>query len=332
MVTQKIYFIAPLACVEPSITNLNKILEKGFKVVKIESDKFTEFFKDLTHTTYRDAKNKINTYNCVYDDTALNGKEKTLIGSSSHVFYVYNSFLVEVSELDQYSELANIVDDLLTYYNLYLNPLIKLLRLYSEGNIHIPFFIFYYIDTEGNALPLMQNPTLYFETDLQNFKLNDYDIWEFNELLKNNKISGIKYLKLAFEIYQTSFDVHKLDLKFLILMNAIEVLFNPSDNFELKYRISRYFAALIGETREESVDYFDAMKTFFDKRSIIVHSGSSRNDPVTVEDVLKLRDHVRKSIIKLSLIIDPDKKEKDEKKRVEKVLDKAGLGENPFNF
>lgn len=175
----------------------------------------------------------------------------------------------------------------------------------------------------------MQFHKLRFDPDLQNFKL-ECELSELKELLRNkNRILDIEYLNLAFILFAHSFDVKNVDLKFLTLMNAMEVLFHPSGNNELKYRISRYFAVLIGETKEESEDYFENMKKLYDKRSNIVHSGKTKKN--LTDDLFMLRDYVRKSIIKLSLIIDPNEKEKDERKRIEKVLDASGFGDNPFN-
>ena len=101
-------------------------------------------------------------------------------------------------------------------------------------------------------------------------------------------------------------------------MISLEALFNPGVH-ELRHRISRNAAVLLGSNREESSVIFSDIKGLYDKRSKVVHTGESS---VIDKDALsRLRHYVRESIKKMYLIED------DTIKLVFDVaLGKGGLG------
>jgi hypothetical protein len=74
----------------------------------------------------------------------------------------------------------------------------------------------------------------------------------------------------------------------------LEALFNPSDS-ELRYRISRNAATLIGKTDVESKIIYKFINQIYSKRSKLVHTGIV-GDAIRREEIATLRSYVRQSI------------------------------------
>lgn len=122
----------------------------------------------------------------------------------------------------------------------------------------------------------------------------------------------------AFESYEESYNIQNQGLSFLMLIIALEVLFGPKDGMvELTHRISRNIAVLLGENLEDSKRIFKEIKNFYNKRSKMLHTGEYRykhfhnqqhkhsqhkdiqQKCISQDDLLKLREYVRKSIKKI---------------------------------
>jgi len=98
-------------------------------------------------------------------------------------------------------------------------------------------------------------------------------------------------MQLAFESFDLSYEIHDAGLAFLSLMIAMEILLHPGNRDELKYRICRNAGVLLGQNLGRGEAVFEEMKSLYDKRSALVHSGDRSS--VTRRDVLKLRQYVR---------------------------------------
>lgn len=152
------------------------------------------------------------------------------------------------------------------------------------------------------------------------YKLENSEIPDLETFIQNTKLPfNESFLKLAFENFELSYGIQFTNLSFLSLMICLETLFNPGGG-ELKYRISRNTAVLLGKDYDETKLIFSDIKKFYNKRSKIVHTGKS--NIVNKEDLLKLRYYVRESIKEISRI---DKK-KDE---LLDILNSCGYGEKP---
>jgi len=157
-------------------------------------------------------------------------------------------------------------------------------------------------------------------TDMTRFELGDNEIAKAQSFLANNKIPFSKpHIQLAFESFELSYETHNLGLGFLSLMISLETMLNPGD-YELRYRISRNTAVLLGENRKESESIFKEIRALYDKRSKLVHTGNK--NVISREDVLKLRDYVRKSIKKIQTT-------GSDKQNLIDALNAKGFGERP---
>ena len=169
-----------------------------------------------------------------------------------------------------------------------MNSLTRLLRCYKEGNIQIPFNNYYLRDKNDKQRLLLRHSPISTVMDHTVFKLTKDEIKDLRNFLNNTKMPFKKdFIKLAFENFEVCYDVINNNLKFLTLMNSMEVLFHPSDKGELRYRISRNLAVLLGNNKKECQDYFKIMREFYDKRSLIVHTGKAN---INEEDIIKLRE------------------------------------------
>ena len=126
-------------------------------------------------------------------------------------------------------------------------------------------------------------------------------------------------LRLAFESFELSYAPYDVGLAFLSLMTAMEVLLNPSDR-ELRYRVSRNAGVLLGQDRSDGEAIFTGMRSLYDKRSKLVHTGD--RSVVTREDMLELRRYVREAIKEVVRCGIP-------KDQLTKMLNSCGFGERP---
>jgi hypothetical protein len=79
-------------------------------------------------------------------------------------------------------------------------------------------------------------------------------------------------------------------------MIALESLFNDGQQ-DLRYKLSRGCAILLGKTIEESGRIYKDVTGLYDKRSKLVHTGNKKN--ITESDVLLLKEYTRRSIRRL---------------------------------
>jgi hypothetical protein len=80
-------------------------------------------------------------------------------------------------------------------------------------------------------------------------------------------------------------------------MIALEVLLN-ADRSELKYRVSRNLAVLIGHTRKHSAEVFQQAKALYDIRSSLVHTG--RASALSDQALRELEMLVRGALLRLA--------------------------------
>jgi len=128
-------------------------------------------------------------------------------------------------------------------------------------------------------------------------------------------------LRLAHDNFQVSYYIHQKHLSFLALMMSLEGLFNPSGEGELRYRISRNTAVLIGKDKDDSESIWKRMRKLYDIRCDIIHSGNF-ND-VNDNDVLELRSYVRRSIKEFYKI-------GKSKTEILDMLNSCGFGDKPW--
>lgn len=179
--------------------------------------------------------------------------------------------------------------------------LLRILRLFREGDIHLPFTSWLVFNKRKLAL-LASWGDISGNTHVLPYELSGDDPQQVSALIRcMRNLTPPEYVKLAWDhfdcSYSTSYDRSDVNM-FLSLSISLEALFNDGGQ-ELSYRIARALAITLGETEYEAHTIFDTAKAIYNKRSRLVHTGNVAI--VTFHDVLLLRSLLRRAIVKLAV-------------------------------
>jgi len=289
MAIQTVTYIGVLANVDSSILKVK--LRKDLKIESMSYDDLLKLFSALEDLPYRAvAQEWFLHFPYVYSP-----QSKTEIGAKSpsemECYVVSNSFDADL-EYDQCGRLTNPFTSNVSAFaqvvQNYLNPTIKLMRLYKEGNICKPLE-YYFTVFDGKPKPVLggRSPTDVVE---ELFTLRDEELQELEEFIHKTSLpSEGSFVDLAHKNFELSYQTHNVGLSFLSLMIAMEVLFNPG-----AHKVARNAAVLLGTSEKNSTEIFEEVKGLHDKRSQLLHSG--KTSKVCREDVTRLRYFVRESI------------------------------------
>lgn len=268
----KVQFLGLIANADSSILKLN--LDHGFKIESLGQEEGLRLIASLGDFDTVEAMHKLS-----LNYSSFNTTERK-------IFFVSNS--IECDTKTKYQAVSDFDNSLL---NDYLRNTFSLIRLFKEGNVCIPYHYYFHQD-ETTAKSFMSGGTILLVTR-EPFSLKDSEISYLHDFLKNSKLPFKEpYLQLAFENFELSYQILHPNLSFLALMISLEVLFNPSD-IEIRNRIARNVAVLLGKDVNESESIFAEIKKLYDKRSVLVHAGKL---DITQNDVSILRRYIRESI------------------------------------
>jgi len=299
---REIRFIGLLANVDSSILKLN--FQNNFKIESMEYKEAIDFFSNLFGLPDFEMSSILDRYACLSEPNTI--------------YFVSNNFYNQYMSTDKsHSTIPQFENGLIREY---LMPLIRLMRLFKDGNVMIPYNIYYFMD--GQVPKLMVDWGKVLPSKKHVFTLNDDEVRNLKDFLQITKLPFNKpFLQLAFENFELSFETfHQPNIEFLLLMISLEVLFNPSDHQELSYRISRSVAVLLGQNESDSQKIYSSIRNLYDKRSNLVHNGIS---VITDTDITNLRHFVRESI---KIIYKSGK----DRENIMNVLNSSGFGSKPF--
>jgi hypothetical protein len=235
---------------------------------------------------------------------------------SEQRMYVISKSLENVSGHDSFMVFNGIVRFDNTLVRDHLEPMIRLMRLFKEGDIRMPAKFYYQLQNDKIQEAMRVESGRYISNEPYHLEASEVPV--LRSFIQSVELPFKRdFLHLAFENFELSYEISDMQLAFLVLMIGLETLLNPS-HYEVRYRVSRNVAVLLGENREHSEEIFAKVKGLYDKRSEIVHSGKRRT--VEKRDLLELRDYLRKAIIEIHHI----GKEKNE---ITDLLDSHGFGE-----
>jgi hypothetical protein len=125
----------------------------------------------------------------------------------------------------------------------------------------------------------------------------------------------------------------KPEEKLIDLVIALEVLFSPGREGELRFRIGQRAAILLGKTADERASIKDFLMHVYDARSDLVHSGESPFSPnaskkPTNEDLGRLGDYVRQAILRLFIL---HWRGEADKKKMHSLLDRCALDQSSLD-
>ena len=281
---------------DPTILSVK--LEHGFKFGQISESEGNKFFSTLEKLPeYLTVKKLFMDYHC------LNPKLKKY-------FFVENSF--ESRETgDIHPELVEF-DNKLT--RSYLDPTLRLMRLFKEGNINMPIIYYFTKHPLSSFMRLYRHRYDYLEP----FSLNKRELEGLHNFLKRSKLPfSHTYIQLAFENFELSYATSNPSLAFLVLMNGLEGLFNLGGG-EITHRISRNCAVLLGSDVEDSRKIYKDVKHLYILRCQIVHA--SKKVRIEKDELKRLRDYVRRALKTMLNLNKP-------KNKALEILDEMGFGE-----
>jgi hypothetical protein len=305
MSKKEIRFMGLLANNDTSILNVK--LDHGFKIHAISEREGVTVVSILESLPFMEIYKKFTLFNCLYEEK---------------LYYIDNSFESDI-EMNDEGVITSSLSEVMKFNNNlvhgYLNPVIRLMRLFKEGNICMPLKYYYFIDNKIPKSFMREGTFLYVPSEL--YTLESSEIPDLQRFIQNTKLPFKEsFLQLAFMNFEWSYQTNNENQSFLSLMISLETLFNPGGQ-ELRYRVSRNTAVLLGKENEDSKVIFSEIKDLYDKRSNIVHTG--KLNIINNEDLLKLRHYVRESIKEINKI----GKSKNE---LLDLLNSCGFGERPW--
>lgn len=313
MQDNKIYFIGLLANTDPSILKLK--LQKDFEI------------KSISYEDVHDAKAPIGAFLNAKKYHEMTTPLSISLSNDENFYFIYNSFDAKC-DLENKEErhkglnaIAEFDDEKLPY----LESTLRLMRLFKEGNIHMP--ICHYFTMSGNKpREFGSRGTTIYSSYFPKYSLLNHEVMELQQFLERTKLPFRDFIQLAFENFELSYNTHKREIAFLSLAIALETLFNKGKEHELAYSIARNAAVLLGDDKDDSEEVFEDIKNLYNKRGLIVHSGeTSERKPLTEDDLLRLRNYVRHSIKEICAF---DKSKRD----FLAILNSNSYGSKPFRM
>lgn len=303
MTKKTVYFAGLLANVDSSVLDVK--LDHGFEIEAIPEEKGTPFICALENLPpYEAARTLFGQYPCL----SFSEKKYFVISNSLRCEY-------DAGKGDRlFSGIAEF-DNRLVYG--YLQPVLRLMRLFKEGNICMPLAYFFHLKG-GIPKVFIRTGTIRY-ISLGPYSLRPSEISDLQNFVRTTKLPFAQvFLELAFENFELSYSTHDMNLSFLSLMTSLEALLNAGEQ-KIAHTIARNSAVLLGRNKAESEEIYHEVKELYRKRSQIVHAGRRI---ITQEDLLKLRCYVRESIKEIH-------KMGKGKKELLDLLNSLGFGQEP---
>ena len=172
---------------------------------------------------------------------------------------------------------------------------IRCVRLITGGHIEFAC-IYWYLEREKH-LDMVSAESPEIPTKNKQGKVNPSSIGQCNEMLDLlSRPLKHEYIKLAWDHWDESFTAHQAHIEFLQIMMALEVLFNVGQH-DIRYRIARSAAVLLGENREHAEFVYDTIREAYNLRSQLVHAGKAKD--LNTINIWLLRELVRRAITDL---------------------------------
>jgi hypothetical protein len=283
MPVQNLHFFAPVANVDATILKIK--LKEGFEFDSMTYEDGLSFIANLEKIPL---KNFFNYWR--FGHTVFQTRRLYLIKKSF-------KFDLPINESGKQETDHNFLSFIYGFVENNVEKPLRLLRLFTEGNVHIPYWIIYYYDKD--------EPVVLFARGLSsshspnNFHLDDAEILEAQDFIETMLLpSPPNYVTLAHENYEVSYFIDNESHAFLSLMISLEILVKPKRSYQFSREIARNVGTLLGgfsPYRIGEIEY--DISDLYSKRSLLIHEGKMIWCPVGErDDVQFLRCYVRKLI------------------------------------
>lgn len=320
--------------IDHTILKLNPILLKhGYEFEAVSLSKlelqFSEVFniprhqkpqQNIIKSITMDGVNSVSEY---FDD-ALNyyfpltkhADEETIL--NQEVYLLKLSKNINTEHGDNYymvgeSEIA------LLQISVFSDKLIRVLRLYKEGQINFQGY-FSIFKKERKVLRKIKTADKPISSKVD-YTISSDDISVLSELINSPTLIP-PHLSLAVDSFELTYKIPEPNIKFTLLIIALESIFNRSSLEPIRHIISRHTAILLSSDTNEFDLISSQVKKLYDTRSKIVHGSMpiQKSDQSLIEQLRGLENIVRKAISRIILL--NDVKSKDE---LYEYLNKKGL-------
>jgi len=279
----KICFLGFLLNADQSLDGLSL---NGFRIKKMDTEGLIQFLSDLD---MKERGEIINDY--WHNRDVIDPREEFTMVISNQTEFEYE---VHIGNNRIHHELPH---DLFGSIHDSADEAVNSIKLFKDGDIILKESIFYFKGKHsGNSVMRVIEPRKIYPGMLA-YSLSTIERKQLNKLLKH--LAGCKddSIRLAISLFQMSYEMPyrgDFNMAFLSLMIGLESLLTGEGNGELRYRLSRSVAVLLGETKKESYEIMKQVKKYYDIRSTIVHSG--KPGYASKDDLAGLRQVVRRVI------------------------------------
>ena len=290
MPVQNLHFFAPVANVDATILKIK--LKEGFKFDSMTYEEGLSFIANLEKIPRQNFFNYWRFGHIVFQSGGL------------HLIKNSFTFDLPLNKAGKPETDHNFLSFIYGFVENNVEKQLRLLRLFTEGNVHIPYWIIYYYDKDEPVVLFARG--LSSSQSSNNYHLNDDEIRAAQDFIKTTQFaSPPNYINLAHENYEVSYFIDNDSHAFLSLMISLEVLFKPKQKQNFSGIISDEAGKLLGNSPSEIQIIRDEITSLYKKRSELVHEGTPIFQYAGERDDVKiLRHYVRESlkrIIRLNL-------------------------------
>ncbi len=195
---------------------------------------------------------------------------------------------------------------------LFTQQLLRKLRLFKKGQIDFQgYFSIFKDNRRVISLYKTINKPIYSSTK---YTITNGDLSSLSKLL-NDDLKIPNWLGLGIESFELAYETTEKKVRFVLLMIALESIFNRSNNTPIRHVIARHTALLITESKKEFDEIFRETKSLYDTRCNIVHGISKQKELARLKEKLpdhlvKLEELTRKVILKCLWLKNIQDKEK----------------------
>lgn len=274
---------------DESILLLNSVInKKGFEFIRIPVPDLEKHYKFLFNLPEKyTSSGTIGYPNGVVSDTFFN-----IFQSSQFIDNWEREYIIALKS--NIGDIPIQEDDWFgfkrfNYIESFTNQLLDNLRLFSEGDIEVGcFFSFDRENMNGILYPIKRS---LFTDNI--YKINETQIERFSNEYLDLKIENTlaKKIKMYFD---QSFRLNQEEIRYILLVTALESALNNSTE-QISHTFSRHLAMIISKDRINFQENYKKIKKLYNFRSEIVH-GLEYKKELLNENIIKLRDYVRKTI------------------------------------
>ncbi len=203
MSKKEIHFMGLLANTDSSILNVR--LDHGFKIRAISEKEGVTRLSTFEGLPSMEIYKKLMDFNC---------------RSENKLYYIDNSFESDI-EMGNDGALTGFPSGMGEFRNNlvhgYLDPVIRLMRLFKEGNICMPLEYYYFIDCDTPKLFSSEDGSLHVSP--APYKLKSSGIPDLQGFIQNTELPFKESsLQLAFGSFELSYQIRDRNMSFLSLM------------------------------------------------------------------------------------------------------------------